>query len=79
MGVAGAYLAMAQFNAFTFGVISGRGWVCIALVVFGQWRPWGSALNFGPRYCGRIFRRGELCFRRIPGASPRLMRISPAS
>jgi general nucleoside transport system permease protein len=45
MGVAGAYLAMAQFNAFTFGVISGRGWVCIALVVFGQWQPWRSALG----------------------------------
>ena len=38
-GVAGIYLALAQFNAFTFGVISGRGWICIALVVFGQWRP----------------------------------------
>jgi simple sugar transport system permease protein len=35
---------MAQFNAFTFGVISGRGWVCIALVVFGQWSPWRSAV-----------------------------------
>ena len=45
MGIAGAYLAMAQFNAFTFGVISGRGWVCIALVVFGQWQPWRSALG----------------------------------
>jgi simple sugar transport system permease protein len=43
MGVAGAFLSMAQFNAFTFGVISGRGWVCIALVVFGQWSPWRSA------------------------------------
>ena len=43
MGVAGAFLSMAQFNAFTFGVISGRGWVCIALVVFGQWNPWRSA------------------------------------
>jgi len=43
MGVAGAFLAMAQFNAFTFGVISGRGWVCIALVVFGQWNPWKCA------------------------------------
>jgi len=43
MGVAGAYLSMAQFNAFTFGVISGRGWVCIALVVFGLWSPWRSA------------------------------------
>jgi len=43
MGVAGAFLAMVQFNAFTFGVISGRGWVCIALVVFGLWSPWRSA------------------------------------
>ncbi len=50
MGAAGAYLSMAQFNAFTFGVISGRGWVCIALVVFGQWSPWkclAGALLFG--------------------------------
>ena len=44
MGVAGAYLSIAQFNAFTFGVISGRGWVCIALVVLGQWDPWRVAL-----------------------------------
>ena len=43
MGVGGAYLTLAQFNAFTFGVISGRGWVCIALVVFGQWMPWRCA------------------------------------
>ncbi len=50
MGVGGAFLSMAQFNAFTFGVISGRGWVCIALVVFGQWSPWkclAGALLFG--------------------------------
>jgi simple sugar transport system permease protein len=44
MAVGGAFLSMAQFNAFTFGVISGRGWICIALVVFGQWSPWRSAL-----------------------------------
>jgi general nucleoside transport system permease protein len=50
MGVAGAYLSLAQFNAFTFGIVSGRGWVCIALVVLGQWDPWwvaGAALLFG--------------------------------
>jgi simple sugar transport system permease protein len=43
MGLAGAFLTMAQFNAFTFGVVSGRGWVAIALVVFGRWDPWRSA------------------------------------
>jgi simple sugar transport system permease protein len=45
MGIAGAYLSLAQFNAFTFGVISGRGWVCIALVVFGQWSPGRCAVG----------------------------------
>ncbi len=40
----GAYFSLAQFNAFTFGVISGRGWVCIALVVLGRWDPWRCAL-----------------------------------
>ncbi len=43
MALGGAYLTIAQFNAFTFGVVSGRGWVSIALVVFGQWRPWRCA------------------------------------
>jgi len=42
MGLGGAFLSMAQYNAFTFGVISGRGWICIALVVFGQWSPYKS-------------------------------------
>lgn len=45
MGIGGAYLAMAQYNAFTFGVISGRGWIAIALVVFGQWKPWRATLG----------------------------------
>jgi simple sugar transport system permease protein len=45
MGVAGAYLTISQFNAFTFGVVSGRGWVAIALVVFGLWSPWRCALG----------------------------------
>ena len=43
MGIAGAFLTMAQFNAFTFGVVSGRGWIAIALVVFGRWDPWRTA------------------------------------
>jgi simple sugar transport system permease protein len=49
MGLAGSFLTLAQFNAFTFGVISGRGWVAIALVVFGRWDPLrcaGAALLF---------------------------------
>jgi simple sugar transport system permease protein len=43
MGVAGAFLTLSAFNAFFFNMINGRGWICIALVVFASWRP-GKAL-----------------------------------
>ena len=43
MGIAGAFLTLAAFNAFYFNMVNGRGWVCIALVVFASWRP-GKAL-----------------------------------
>lgn len=43
MGMGGAFLTISQFNAFTFGVVSGRGWVAVALVVFGMWSPWRCA------------------------------------
>ena len=43
MGVAGAFLTLAAFNAFFFNMVNGRGWVCVALVVFAGWRP-GKAL-----------------------------------
>ncbi len=39
MGLAGAFLSLAQLGAFTHGMVSGRGWVAIALVIFGNWRP----------------------------------------
>ena len=43
MGVAGAFLTLSAFNAFFFNMVNGRGWVCVALVVFASWRP-GKAL-----------------------------------
>jgi ABC-type uncharacterized transport system permease subunit len=39
MGVAGAFLTLAAFNAFYFNMVFGGGWVCVALVVFASWRP----------------------------------------
>lgn len=39
MSVGGAFLAIAQFNMFLPDIVSGRGWVAIALVVFGNWHP----------------------------------------
>lgn len=50
MGIGGAFLSLAQLGAFSPGIIAGRGWVCIALVIFAKWDPvramWG-ALLFG--------------------------------
>lgn len=43
MGMAGAFLTLSAFNAFFFNLVNGRGWVCVALVVFASWRP-GKAL-----------------------------------
>ncbi|TWA58776.1 simple sugar transport system permease protein [Azospirillum brasilense] len=43
MALAGAFLTLSAFNAFFFNMVNGRGWICIALVVFASWRP-GKAL-----------------------------------
>ncbi|MGL1921829.1 MAG: ABC transporter permease [Hyphomicrobiales bacterium] len=43
MALGGAFLTMSAFDAFFFGMVNGRGWICIALVIFGSWRP-GKAL-----------------------------------
>ncbi len=49
-GLAGAYLNLAAFGSFTFGIVAGRGWICLALVVLGRWHPvncLAAALLFG--------------------------------
>jgi ABC-type uncharacterized transport system permease subunit len=43
MGVAGSFLTLSAFNAFFFNMVNGRGWICVALVVFASWKP-GKAL-----------------------------------
>ncbi len=43
MAIGGAYLTISAFDAFFFGMINGRGWICIALVIFASWKP-GRAL-----------------------------------
>lgn len=43
MAVGGAFLTTAAFNSFFPEMVQGRGWICIALVVFSSWRP-GKAL-----------------------------------
>ncbi len=48
--VGGAWLSLAESGMFLPGLTQGRGWVCIALVVFANWSPirvLGGALLFG--------------------------------
>lgn len=50
MGIGGAFLTLAHQNMFLIEVVGGRGWVCIAMVIFGNWNPIkgaGGALLFG--------------------------------
>lgn len=39
--LAGASLSIAQSNVFQQGMTSGIGFIAVALVYFGGWRPWG--------------------------------------
>ncbi len=53
MAAGGAFLSLGQLGAFSPGIIAGRGWVCIALVIFARWDPiraMGGALLFGGVY-----------------------------
>ena len=45
MGIGGAFLTLAHQNMFLIDVIGGRGWVAIAMVIFGNWDPLKGALG----------------------------------
>ncbi len=38
MAIGGAFFTVALLGSFTLDIIAGRGWVCVALVIFGRWR-----------------------------------------
>ena len=39
MGIAGCYLSLSAFDTFVINLVAGRGWICIALIVFASWKP----------------------------------------
>lgn len=45
MAVGGSFLTLSAFSSFFFEMVNGRGWICIALVVFGAWKPGKAVLG----------------------------------
>jgi ABC-type uncharacterized transport system permease subunit len=66
MGVGGAYLSLSAFDTFVINLVGGRGWMCIALVVFASWKP-GRALL------------GALFFALVDAAQLRLQQLAPST
>lgn len=43
-GIAGAYLSIAQNAGFLRDMTAGRGYIALAAMIFGKWRPWPALL-----------------------------------
>ncbi len=49
-GFGGAYLSIAYMDKFLYGMVAGRGFIALAAVIFGKWKPGGvvaACLFFG--------------------------------
>jgi simple sugar transport system permease protein len=44
-GLGGAYLSLAYTHMWVDNMTAGRGWLALALVIFGGWNPLGTALG----------------------------------
>ena len=44
-GLAGAYLSLVYTPLWVEGMVSGRGWIALALTTFATWRPWRIVLG----------------------------------
>jgi simple sugar transport system permease protein len=45
IGAAGAYLPLALTGTFSEGMVGGRGWIALMLVIFGRWSPGPACLG----------------------------------
>jgi len=62
-GVAGAFLTMSNLSSFVENNTNGRGFIALAIVIFGRWNPWGAlsaALLFGAAEAAQISLQGHI-------------------
>ena len=60
-GIAGAYLSLVQTPMWVEGMTAGKGWIALALVVFGTWKPLRVVLGaylFGGVTVMQLFAQG---------------------
>jgi len=61
-GLGGAYLSVAYTPMWSEEMTAGRGWIALALVVFGAWRPWrvlAGAYLFGGLTVLQLYLQGS--------------------
>jgi ABC-type uncharacterized transport system permease subunit len=69
VAVGGAFMTLALLGSFTLDIIAGRGWVALALVIFGRWRILPAvlgALLFSAVYSLQLRLRIESGFDAVP-------------
>jgi general nucleoside transport system permease protein len=66
-GMAGGYLVLAEVGLFRESIVSGQGFIALAIVIFGRWNPLkaaGAALVFGA--CDALQLSLQIFAKRIP-------------
>ena len=74
-GLSGVYLTLSYVPYWTDGMTSGRGWIALALVIFGGWKPYRTA--FGALLFGFLEALGPRLQTYGFEMSPYIVKITP--